>query len=344
MDRSLDEIISERPERPRGGGRGRGGRGGGGGGGGDRRPPPPRAPRREDYPRDGVRKYRRDEPANLDSDWVHDRYEDERQRYDRRAPAQDERFDSRSAGPPSSRIRVDNIHYDLTEDDLRELFERIGPVTAVRMTYDRSDRSTGTAFVTYDDDRDAAQAVRDFDNQMANGQAIRITLMASGPPPQPAHRGSLFDRIEPAPRSLFDRIDNGPPGRRDDGRRRQRSDSPRKAGRLAPDVDRYVPGGRRGGSRSPIRRRGTPREGGRRPGAKREEGAAGGGRGGRRARTDEEGRPLVGGRPRKTAEELDAEMNDYWGSANNGDGEAAPAAGNGDAPAANGGGDIDMDI
>lgn len=40
----------------RGGGRGRGGRGRGGGGGGDRRPPPPRAPRREEYPRDGVRK------------------------------------------------------------------------------------------------------------------------------------------------------------------------------------------------------------------------------------------------------------------------------------------------
>lgn len=214
------------------------------------------------------------------------------------------------------------------------------------MLYDRSDRSTGTAHVTYEDDRDAADAVREFDNQMANGQAIRISIMPMGPAAPPAPRGSLFDRIEPAPRSLFDRID--PPSRRDDGgRRRQRSDSPRKAGRLAPDVDRYVPGGRRGGSRSPVRRRGTPREGGRRPGAKREEGAGGaGGRGGRKPRTDEEGRPLVGGRPRKTAEELDAEMNDYWGGANNGDGDAAPAAGNGDAPAAeNGGaGDIDMDI
>lgn len=211
------------------------------------------------------------------------------------------------------------------------------------MIYDRSDRSTGTAFVTYDDDRDAAQAVRDFDGQNANGQAIRITLVPSGPAPHSAPRGSLLDRIEPAPRSLFDRID--PRDRDLGGRRRQRSDSPRKAGRLAPDVDRYVPGGRRGGSRSPIRRRGTPREGGRRPGAKREEGA-GGSRGGRRPRTDEEGRPLVGGRPRKTAEELDAEMNDYWGSTNNG-GDAAPAAGNGDAAAAaaNGAtGDIDMDI
>lgn len=221
------------------------------------------------------------------------------------------------------------------------------------MNYDRSDRSTGTAHVTYIDDRDAAQAVRDFDGQNANGQAIRISHAPSGPAPAPyaaaPRGGSLFDRIEPAPRSLFDRIDSGPPSRRDDvGRRRQRSDSPRKAGKLAPDVDRYVPGGgRRGGSRSPIRRRGTPRDGGRRPGAKREEGAGGAGRGGRRPRTDGEGRELVGGRPRKTAEELDAEMNDYWGSANNGGGDVA-TTGNGDASAANGAnggaGDIDMDI
>lgn len=38
----------------------------------------------------------------LYSDWVHDRYEDERQRYDRsqrRGPIDDDRYDSRNAGP-----------------------------------------------------------------------------------------------------------------------------------------------------------------------------------------------------------------------------------------------------
>ncbi|SMQ49306.1 unnamed protein product [Zymoseptoria tritici ST99CH_3D1] len=347
MDRSLDEIISERPERPRGGGRGRGGRGGGGG---DRRPPPPRAPRREEYPRDGVRKYRRDEPANLDSDWVHDRFEGERyDRSQRHAPVEDDRYAPRGAATTGgSKIRVDNIHYELTENDLRELFERIGPVASVRLLYDRADRSQGTAFVIYEDPRDASDAVQQFDGQNANGQAIRMTLLPAGPAPS-APRGSLFDRIEKPPRSLFDRIDNGPDPRDDSRRRRQRSDSPRRGGggRVASDVDRYVPGGARGGERSPIRRRGTPREGGRRPGARREESGTGGrgGRGGRRPRTDEQGHELVGGRPRKTAEELDAEMADYWGSKG---GDDAPA-GNGEATAAsngaNGGaGDIDMDI
>jgi THO complex subunit 4 len=57
----------------------------------------------------------------------------------------------------------------------------------------------------------------------------------------------------------------------------------------------------------------------------------------------------VGGRPRKTAEELDAEMADYWGSKGGDDAQAA----NGEsttttgatANGANGAvGDVDMDI
>ena len=49
---------------------------------------------------------------------------------------------------------------------------------------------------------------------------------------------------------------------------------------------------------------------------------------------------MIGGRPRKTAEELDAEMNDYWGGAGEGtsatNANAAAAAGNGGAGNAQG--------
>ena len=60
---------------------------------------------------------------------------------------------------------------------------------------------------------------------------------------------------------------------------------------------------------------------------------------------DESGSPkrvvtvLVGGRPRKTAEELDAEMDDYWGGAPN---EAQPARNAAPVAAAAGGDDVDM--
>ncbi|KAH8657448.1 hypothetical protein BGZ60DRAFT_383410 [Tricladium varicosporioides] len=82
------------------------------------------------------------------------------------------------------------------------------------------------------------------------------------------------------------------------------------------NVDRYVPGrGDRGDrSRSP-----RPRQrDGRRPGARRERGDRRGGRGGSE-------RLARDGRPKKTQEELDAEMEDYWGAKENGAADAAGA-------------------
>lgn len=180
---------------------------------------------------------------------------------------------------------------------------------------------------------DARIAIREFDGANAKGQPIRITLL---PPPR---RDNPFDRVE-NPKSLFDRIEA--PG----GRDRRRSQSPvgefdddqgtRRRGpgprdrrsdvtKPAPDgIDRYVPGQRGGRSSS-------HRGGGRRPGERRE-----------RSTRDGEGQRMSNGRPRKTAEELDAEMDDYWGG---GAAQSENGNGTGAAPTTSGpvgGDDIDM--
>lgn len=90
------------------------------------------------------------------------------------------------------------------------------------------------------------------------------------------------------------------------------------------NVDRYVPGQRGVG-------RDSSRRGGRRPGERRE-----------RREGEGQGHKVVNGRPRKTAEELDAEMDDYWGSAaptGTENGTDAPAATTAAQPGAD---DIDM--
>lgn len=130
---------------------------------------------------------------------------------------------------------------------------------------------------------------------------------------------------------MFDRIDSSddvraPRRRGGEGRRDDRSYSPRKGLRVPEGVDRYEPGGRDSRSPMPGRRGGGRERGGRRPGARREESGRGGGRG-------KEGRP--GPRPKKTAEELDAEMADYFGG---NDGAAANESKNGTAQQQNGGG------
>ncbi|KAG5981376.1 hypothetical protein E4U55_002997 [Claviceps digitariae] len=297
MDRGLDEIIADKRDngpRSRRGGR-------------DNR-------RRDqrDYPRDGVKKSIRDEPRHLDSEWVHDRYDEHESR---RAPAPRRRHQSPSSEITGSKLRVDNIHYDLTEEDLDELFSRIGPVSKLNLRYDRAGRSEGTAYVTYERKQDAQEAIRQFDGANANGQPIRLKLLQSRNP---------FDTAVMPGRPLSERISN--PGGR------ARSASPRH--RLGDDdaarrgIDRYIPGER---SRSPAPRRRGGREDGRRPGARREGNTQESARGGARSNP----------RVKKTQEELDAEMADYFGNSSNDTAPAVHEPPNGAAPAA-GADDIDM--
>ncbi|KAH7162727.1 hypothetical protein B0J13DRAFT_17988 [Dactylonectria estremocensis] len=284
MDRGLDDIIADSrsnngPRNRRGGGR--------------RREP------RQDYPRDGVKKSFRDDSRNLDSEWVHDRYEENNSRRGPAAPRR--RRDSPEHDSKGSKIRVDNIHYDLTEDDLDELFKRIGPVVRLQLRYDRAGRSEGTAYVTYELKEDAEEAVKQFDGANANGQPIRLTLLPTRNP---------FDTAVMPGRPLAERIST--PGDRarslSPHRRFDDEDASRKG------IDRYVPGqGSR--SRSPMPRR---QRGGRRPGARRDNRDNRDNRDGRDNR--EGGRDHDSGRggrnnPRgkKTQEELDAEMEDYFG-------------------------------
>ncbi|KAJ4268400.1 hypothetical protein NW762_002463 [Fusarium torreyae] len=283
MDRGLDEIIadtrSNRPRNQRGQGR--------------RREP------RQDYPRDGVRKSVRDDSRNLDSEWVHDRFEENN---NRRAPAPRRRRESPDQESKGSKIRVDNIHYDLTEDDLDELFRRIGTVTRLQLRYDRAGRSEGTAYVTYELKEDAQEAIKQFDGANANGQPIRLTLLPSRNP---------FDTAVMPGRPLAERISTPGDRRSHSPHRRYDEDDAARRG-----IDRYVPG--QGARRSPMPRgRGRGNQGGRRPGARRE-GREGGREGGR----DQEGGRGGRGNPRtkKTQEELDAEMADYFG------GDSAQAA------------------
>ncbi|ATY59594.1 RNA binding domain [Cordyceps militaris] len=237
----------------------------------------------------------------------------------RRAPAPRRRRDEPQAEAKGTRIKVHNVHYDLTEEDLGELFRRIGRVLRLQLKFDRAGRSEGIAFVTYEHRDDADEAVKQFDGANANGQPIRLTLLPSRNP---------FDTAVMPSRPLAERI-SAPGGRYADDEASRRG------------IDRYVPNGREDGreggrdrSRSP---RGPRRRGGRRPGARREgvdNGGDGqeGGRGGR-----------GNARIKKTQDELDAEMDDYFtkteGEATNGAGPAATAEGTAPAP---GPGDIDM--
>lgn len=88
-----------------------------------------------------------------------------------------------------TKIKVDNIHYELSKEDLevadirpkhcipplytdgftQGLFSKIGPVLKVELVYDRAGRSEGTAFVIYESGSDAREAIREYDGANAKG-------------------------------------------------------------------------------------------------------------------------------------------------------------------------------
>ncbi|KPM44707.1 hypothetical protein AK830_g1858 [Neonectria ditissima] len=318
MDRGLDEIIAD--TRTNNGPRNQRGRGGGGGNRRREREP------RQEYPRDGVKKSIPPScsPSETNPEtWIvngsmtdtrrtvilfaasFNSFESHLFSDSRRGPAPRRRRESPEHDSKGAKVRVENIHYDLTEDDLDELFKRIGPVVRLQLRYDRAGRSEGTAYVTYELKEDAEEAVKQFDGANANGQPIRLSLLPSGPARNP------FDTAVMPGRPLAERISSP--------RDRARSLSPHRhindEDASLKGIDRYVPGqGSR--SRSPMPRRAR---GGRRPGARRDDRDSRDNRGSRDNRDgprDHEGGGRGGrGNPRskKTQEELDAEMEDYFG-------------------------------
>ncbi|KAJ5461638.1 uncharacterized protein N7458_003190 [Penicillium daleae] len=302
MDRSLDEIIAEdssrKQTRPSGGRRN-----------------PPQNRRQGDH--GGVRKvasllrkaanpeidltvtphkpYSPVDRVDLNLDWVHDKFDGGRDARGARGSRPRRTNSPDRSGRALTKVRVENLHYDITESDLEDLFGRIGPVTALSLVYDRAGRSEGVAYVTYQRLGDAHESIREFDGANAKGQPIRLSLVPGRRERNP-DRNTLFDRVERPGRDSRSQSPGGEEGA-DGSRRSRRSD----VSKPAPDgIDHYIPGSRQ---RSPRRGGGGGRRGGRdgRDNRGRNE------RGGRRGADD---------RPRKTQEELDQEMDDYWGGNN----------------------------
>lgn len=72
-------------------------------------------------------------------------------------------------------VAVGNIPYDVTDDKLRTMFERVGPVVSVKIMANReTGKSNGFGFVTYKDQATAESAVRNLNGQEINGRELRV--------------------------------------------------------------------------------------------------------------------------------------------------------------------------
>lgn len=144
-------------------------------------------------------------------------------------------------------LKVDNLTYRTTPDDLRRVFERCGEVGDIYIPRDRHTReSRGFAFVRFYDKRDAQDALDAMDGRMLDGRELRVQMARYGRPTSPQRGGG----------------GGGGGGRRHNGRDRGRSrDRTRRRSRSAERPSRGGGSGRRSYSRSKSRSRDRSRSG-----------------------------------------------------------------------------------
>jgi len=138
-------------------------------------------------------------------------------------------------------LRVGNLPYSATSDDMIPLFEKYGDVGDIYFPLERgTGRSRGFAFVRYFDKRDAEDALDSLNGRQYDGRELKISL----DPGRPQGSGGGFGggrRSRSRSRSRDRRRRRTPSrsrsrsrGRRDDSRDRDRGrDSPKARGRSA---------------------------------------------------------------------------------------------------------------
>lgn len=129
-----------------------------------------------------------------------------------------------------------NLYYGLSQEDLEELFSKVGPIEKLWIKYDRSGRSLGEAYVVYRRRDDCFEAIRRFDGRKAAGQEIYLSLLDDQ-----GVVSSLRTRFGVRPEERDDRHGRREREGRGRGRgardRRRRGDKERRVPKTADELD-----------------------------------------------------------------------------------------------------------
>jgi RNA recognition motif-containing protein len=113
-------------------------------------------------------------------------------------------------------IYVGNLHYDVREDILSDLFAEFGEVVSTRVVIDReTNRSKGFGFVEMADDNAGENAINALGGKEVNGRALKISKANPPAPKGQRSGGGGYGGGNRGPRSFGgDRGGNGGGGYR----------------------------------------------------------------------------------------------------------------------------------
>ncbi|KRY42717.1 Intraflagellar transport protein 57 -like protein, partial [Trichinella spiralis] len=85
-------------------------------------------------------------------------------------------FGGKSLAAPAQ-LLVSNLNFNVTNDDVKELFQGMGAVRKAAVHYDERGRSMGLADVVYHRRVDAMRALKEFNNIKLDGRPMRIEMV-----------------------------------------------------------------------------------------------------------------------------------------------------------------------
>ena len=104
-----------------------------------------------------------------------------------------------SGTKPPRVIFIGNIPFEITEEQLIDIFKEVGPVLSFRMMFDReTGRSRGYAFCEYADSETAASAIRNLNGYEIGGRTLKVDKADNDmlPSAMPASAGSSMANRE----------------------------------------------------------------------------------------------------------------------------------------------------
>jgi THO complex subunit 4 len=77
----------------------------------------------------------------------------------------------------ADKLVVSNLASTVTQNDVRELFARIGPVKQAQLNYDANGKSKGIANVTFAKPGDAQKSFNEYNNRPLDNRPMKIELI-----------------------------------------------------------------------------------------------------------------------------------------------------------------------
>jgi len=98
--------------------------------------------------------------------WTHDQYEGD---------DEIEAIETPKQGNFGTKIEIKNIKYDILETELYDLVAKVAKPLSVKLKFDQSGRSTGTAAVIFRSSTEAQRTIREYNGRSLEGQTLEIT-------------------------------------------------------------------------------------------------------------------------------------------------------------------------